>query len=142
MSNLKSIRKAKGFTQRELAQALRVTPAAVSQWERPAAKIPKAQLAPIAKFLGVTKEELIAPPESSELDLPDGCCRQIYKSQNEGSLGEFVCPRVKPGADYTSIDHAEQANYLIKFLESITKLYEQGFLTEDEFTAAKHKVLG
>lgn len=141
MSKLKSIRKAKGFTQRELAQALCVTPAAVSQWERPAARIPKAQLAPIANFLGVTKEELIAPPESSELDLPGGCCRQIYQSQGETNAGEFVCPRLKQGADPINADPSGQAKDLIKFLESISKLYEQGFLTEEEFTAAKHKVL-
>lgn len=64
-SNLKRIRKEKGFTQEQLADAVGVSPQAVSKWE--IASFPDAQLLPaVADFLGVTIDELFGRQEEKE----------------------------------------------------------------------------
>lgn len=55
--SIREIRKAKGFTQEQLADAVGVSPQAVSKWE--STSFPDASLLPcIADFLGVTIDEL------------------------------------------------------------------------------------
>ena len=57
---LYSLRKEKGMTQAELAQALGVTNKAVSKWETGEAMPETAQLLPISRIFGVTVDELLA----------------------------------------------------------------------------------
>lgn len=57
---LYTLRKEKGMTQAELAQALGVTNKAVSKWETGEAMPETAQLLPISRIFGVTVDELLA----------------------------------------------------------------------------------
>ena len=56
---LYSLRKEKGMTQAELAEALGVTNKAVSKWETGEAMPETAQLLPISRIFGVTVDELL-----------------------------------------------------------------------------------
>lgn len=65
--NLRKIRKAKGITQEQLADAVGVSPQAVSKWEM--SSYPDTQLLPvIAEFLGVTIDELFGRGQE-EIDI-------------------------------------------------------------------------
>lgn len=63
---ISSIRREKGFTQKELAEQLRVTDKAVSKWERDVALPDINTLPKLAKILDITIEELInAKPQKT-----------------------------------------------------------------------------
>jgi len=53
-------RKARGMTQEELAEVLGVSPQAVSKWENDIACPDIALIAPIAKYFGVSTDELLS----------------------------------------------------------------------------------
>lgn len=72
---LYTLRKEKGMTQAELAQALGVTNKAVSKWETGEAMPETAQLLPISRIFGVTVDELLAG-------------KRAEKSADEASEGE------------------------------------------------------
>ncbi len=57
---IKKYRKKKGMTQEEMAACLGVTAPAVNKWERGNAMPDVAMLAPIARLLGITTDELLA----------------------------------------------------------------------------------
>lgn len=57
--NIKQLRKAKGLTQEQLAEALNITCAAVSKWERGDTYPDITLLQPLAYFFGVTLDELM-----------------------------------------------------------------------------------
>lgn len=70
---LYTLRKEKGMTQAELAEALGVTNKAVSKWETGEAMPETAQLLPISRIFGVTVDELLdgkraEPVENGERD--------------------------------------------------------------------------
>jgi len=56
--NIRRLRLANGITQRQLAYKLRVSMQAVSKWEREQAYPDLTLLVPIARFFGVTLDEL------------------------------------------------------------------------------------
>ena len=63
---ISSIRREKGFTQKELAEQLSVTDKAVSKWERDVALPDINTLPKLAKILDITIEELInAKPQKT-----------------------------------------------------------------------------
>ena len=62
MTNLQRIRKEKGMSQKELADALGVTQGTVSAWESGRWDPTVENLRAVAKVLGVTVDELIAEP--------------------------------------------------------------------------------
>lgn len=62
MTNLQRIRKAKGMSQKELADALNVTQGTVSAWESGRWDPTVENLRAAAKVLGVTVDELIGEP--------------------------------------------------------------------------------
>ena len=62
MTNLQRIRKEKGLSQKELADALGVTQGTVSAWESGRWDPTVENLRAVAKVLGVTVDELIGEP--------------------------------------------------------------------------------
>ena len=57
---IKKYRKNKGMTQEEMAASLGVTAPAVNKWERGGALPDVALLAPVARLLGITTDELLS----------------------------------------------------------------------------------
>ncbi|MDE7167817.1 MAG: helix-turn-helix domain-containing protein [Clostridia bacterium] len=102
---LYTLRKEKGMTQAELAQALGVTNKAVSKWETGEAMPETAQLIPISRIFGVTVDELLAGkraegasdndrPESKEDYDPDDIKNNIFtrgKDEEPKTLSEKIC---------------------------------------------------
>ena len=78
---ISSIRREKGFTQKELAEKLSVTDKAVSKWERDVALPDINTLPKLAKILDVTIEELInaKPQKTNKLKKVDFCIDLILK---------------------------------------------------------------
>lgn len=142
MTKLKAIRRKKGITQRELAKYLDVTPAAVSQWEKTGCRIPKAQLAPIAEFFGVSEEDLVTPENTANAG--SHCCRnEVFdKTKMNGDLN-FICPRLDPDGslDLENTTAAERADSISECLRTLSELYSDGYLTAQEFSLAKQKIL-
>ena len=62
MTNLQRMRKEKGMSQKELADALGVTQGTVSAWESGRWDPTVENLRAVAKVLGVTVDELIGEP--------------------------------------------------------------------------------
>lgn len=134
MNRLKSIRKAKGITQRELAISLGVTDSAVSQWEREDGKIPMGQIQRIANLLDVSTQELIEPEPSyaSAHRRPDGVLSGISSSS---------CPFMDLEDGKLDLSQVEKAGKMVSSLESLTQLYTDGYLTPEEFSKAKGRIL-
>lgn len=93
-------RKAKGFTQEELAEKLGVTPQAVSKWENDVSCPDIALLAPLARLLGVTVDELLCakPPEGvrfapeEERKSLEELTLKIYVNSTEGDVVRVNLP--------------------------------------------------
>lgn len=77
-----SLRKEKGMTQAELAQALGVTNKAVSKWETGEAMPETAQLLPISRIFGVTVDELLAGKRADQAS--DGDCPEDSEENKDG----------------------------------------------------------
>ena len=92
--NIQNKRKAMGLTQDQLATALGVSIAAVSKWETGGAYPDITLLAPIARLLGVTVDDLLGfEPQLSEdqaMEICDQCAKLFESSDYESavSLGE------------------------------------------------------
>lgn len=92
--NIQNKRKAMGLTQDQLATALGVSIAAVSKWETGGAYPDITLLAPIARLLGVTVDDLLGfEPQLSDdqvMALCDQCAKLFESSEYENavSLGE------------------------------------------------------
>lgn len=63
MSNIRKIRRSIDMTQQELADAICVSPSAVSHWERGITHPRVPDLPRLAKVLGVTIDELLGEEE-------------------------------------------------------------------------------
>lgn len=61
ITNIKDRRKAKGMSQTALAEAVKVTPGAVSQWESGLTNPTLETLVKIAEVLNCTVDELLKP---------------------------------------------------------------------------------
>ena len=79
-SNLRQLREAAGLSVRELARQIGDSPTNVSYWER-SGQIPRSDvLAPMAKALGVTVEELLGEPRPKRVVSPGGRSRQLFEA--------------------------------------------------------------
>ena len=79
-SRLKALREAAGLSQRELARQIGQDQSNVRFWET-TGKIPRSDvLAPIAKVLGVTVEELLGEPKPKRAAAPGGKLGQVLAS--------------------------------------------------------------
>jgi transcriptional regulator with XRE-family HTH domain len=77
-SNLRQLREAAGLSVRELARQISESPTNVSYWER-SGQIPRSNvLAPIAKALGVTVEELLGEAKLRRATKPGGRLGQAF----------------------------------------------------------------
>jgi transcriptional regulator with XRE-family HTH domain len=79
-SRLKALREAAGLSQRELARQIGQVQSNIRYWET-TGKIPRSDvLAPMAKALGVTVEELLGQPKPSRVISPGGRARQLFEA--------------------------------------------------------------
>lgn len=86
---LYTLRKEKGMTQAELAQALGVTNKAVSKWETGESMPETAQLIPISRIFGVSVDELLDGKRSG----------QSQETQNDDSIKAHLFTRGKDDKD-------------------------------------------
>jgi transcriptional regulator with XRE-family HTH domain len=78
-TDLTARRESAGLTVRELARQLGIHHTTVLQWER-TGKVAKSEfLAPVAKILGITVEELLGQPKSRRSAAPAGRARQTFE---------------------------------------------------------------
>ena len=78
-SNLRRLREAAGLSVRELARQIGESNTNVSYWER-SGQIPRSDvLAPMAKALGVTVEELLGQPRPKRNGAPGGRLGQVFQ---------------------------------------------------------------
>jgi transcriptional regulator with XRE-family HTH domain len=76
--HLKSLREAAGLSMRELARQIGEDHSNVRYWER-SGNLPRSDvLAPMARALGVTIEELLGEPKSSRAITPAGKMRRLF----------------------------------------------------------------
>ena len=83
--NIQNKRKSMGLTQDQLATALGVSIAAVSKWETGGAYPDITLLAPIARLLGVTVDDLLGfEPQLSEDQVMEFCekCTKLFESSD------------------------------------------------------------
>jgi transcriptional regulator with XRE-family HTH domain len=79
-SRLKELREAAGLTMRELARQIGEDHSNIRYWET-TGKIPRSDvLAPLARALGVTVEELLGQPKPSRVSGPGGRARQLFEA--------------------------------------------------------------
>ena len=77
-SRLRELRETAGLSGRELARQIGESSTNVSYWER-SGQIPRSDvLAPMAKALGVTVEELLGEPRPKRVLSPGGRARQLF----------------------------------------------------------------
>ncbi len=73
---LYALRKEKGMTQADLAQALGVTNKAVSKWETGEAMPETGLLLPLSRIFGVTVDELLAGKRAERLTDDGSVCNE------------------------------------------------------------------
>jgi transcriptional regulator with XRE-family HTH domain len=79
-SRLKALREAAGLSQRELARQIGQDQSNVHYWEN-TGKIPRSDvLAPMAKALGVTVEDLLGEARPKRVAKPGGKLGQVFES--------------------------------------------------------------
>ena len=76
-TNLKKLRQKKGLTQEQVADALHITPQAVSKWENGVANPDLSLIVPLSKLLSVTTDALLQP---------DGCVNEARKQELTNEL--------------------------------------------------------
>lgn len=82
-SRLRALREASGLTLRELARQIGEDHSNVGYWER-SGKIPRSDvLAPIAKALGVTVEELLGEPKPRRAKPAGGHLGQLFDAASK-----------------------------------------------------------
>lgn len=80
VSRLKVLREAAGISQRELARQIGERQSNIQFWEN-AGKVPRSDvLAPMAKALGVSVEELLGEPRPKRVAAPGGKLGEVFKS--------------------------------------------------------------
>lgn len=86
--NIANLRKAKGYTQEELANAVGVSAQAVSKWE--CGGLPDVTLIPsIAQFLGITSDDIF------------GISGNVYKA-NEKSFTRKICEEIYNNSEFST----------------------------------------
>lgn len=95
---VQKLRKTKGMTQEQLANLLGVSSAAVSKWETAHALPDVALLAPLARALGCTVNDLVdfrAQLTSSEIDTLCNSARRMFAAQNYQQAFDFCESRLR-----------------------------------------------
>jgi transcriptional regulator with XRE-family HTH domain len=79
-SRLRKLREASGLSLRELARQIGEQPTNLSYWER-SGQLPRSDvLAPLAKALGVSVEELLGEPKQRRNGAPGGKLGQVFEA--------------------------------------------------------------
>ncbi len=96
VSHLRELRQTAGISQRELARLIGQDSSNVSFWER-TGRLPRSELlAPIAKALGVTVQELLGQPRDKRVATPAGKLGSAFQQaqrlprRQQEKLAEFV----------------------------------------------------
>ncbi len=86
-SNIAFLRKSRGMTQADLAERINYSDKAISKWERGESTPDVATLMQLARFFGVTVDELLAEdsPEAPEA-VPDSAQADLRKRRRTGVL--------------------------------------------------------
>ena len=137
--NLRKIRKAKGITQEQLADAVGVSPQAVSKWEM--TSYPDTQLLPvIAEFLGVTIDELFGRGQE-ETDIYNRVLEHLKELPPQERIleGFEICraiPQACCGADeYAKIPES------ISFTDSLVPASSQVMATKPISCGSKRSLI-
>ncbi len=108
-TNLRRLRKAKGVTQEQLADAVGVSPQAVSKWE--IGSYPDPQLLPaVADFLETTIDDLFGRDTEKEIDMRERIVRHIHDLSAEKMFSEMFelcygfCQAANGGVKYHPIE--------------------------------------
>jgi transcriptional regulator with XRE-family HTH domain len=79
-SRLRKLREASGLSLRELARQINEQPTNLSYWER-SGQLPRSDvLAPLARALGVSVEELLGQPKQRRGGAPAGKLGQVFEA--------------------------------------------------------------
>lgn len=90
------LRKEKGITQKQLAEAIGVSPAAVSKWENAGANPDVELLAPLARYFGTTTDILLdfaAQPDERQVDQIAQDIRTKFRDQGHRA-GMEACKKI------------------------------------------------
>lgn len=101
--NIKQLRKANSITQEQLAEALNITCAAVSKWERGDTYPDITLLQPLAYFFGVTLDELMGYQASKiQKDIEELIARytELYRTDSEAARELIVKAHTEYPNDY------------------------------------------
>lgn len=101
--NIKQLRKANNITQEQLAEALNITCAAVSKWERGDTYPDITLLQPLAYFFGVTLDELMGYQASKiQKDIDELIARytELYRTDSEAARELIVKAHTEYPNDY------------------------------------------
>lgn len=101
--NIKQLRKANSITQEQLAEALNITCAAVSKWERGDTYPDITLLQPLAYFFGVTLDELMGYQASKiQKDIDELIARytELYRTDSEAARELIVKAHTEYPNDY------------------------------------------
>ncbi|MBR4335306.1 MAG: helix-turn-helix transcriptional regulator, partial [Clostridia bacterium] len=89
-ANIKRLRVTKNVTQEQLAEAMNVTPAAVSKWERGETYPDITLLQPLAYYFGVTLDDLMGYDEKKVQAEIEEIKTQVKKRFAEGKSARDV----------------------------------------------------
>lgn len=117
---LYNLRKEKGMTQAELAQALGVTNKAVSKWETGEAMPETSLLLPIARIFGVTVDELLDGKRNEQTD----------KAPNNDSIKDHLFTRGKDDGEKTLCEKIQGAVCATVVFAGLTAYFLLGILGE------------
>lgn len=117
---LYTLRKEKGMTQAELAQALGVTNKAVSKWETGEAMPETSLLLPIARIFGVTVDELLDGKRSE----------QTVNGQSNDSIKDHLFTRGKDDEEKTLAEKIQGAACAAVVFAGLTAYFLLGILGE------------
>lgn len=95
-NQISRLRKEKGITQKELAEAIGVTAAAVSKWENAGANPDVELLAPLARYFGTTTDVLLdaaAQPDEAQADRIAENIRRKFRDEGHRA-GMDACKKI------------------------------------------------
>lgn len=125
--NIKKMRIAQDITQEQLAEALGVSPQAVSRWEN-AASYPDIQLLPIiARYFDITVDKLIGADAARKEKKIKNIQEQVQKLRNKGKSYGAVCLLKEKVKEYPN-----SAVLLYELASALYSFYHQGDAKLDE----------
>ena len=119
---IKSIRKEKGLTQGELAEALSVSFQAVSNWERGIAPPDLENLMHLSEYFGVLMDDLLKEPrELLYLGIDGGGTKTEFTLVN--GEGAVLCQLTRQGCNPNDISYGKMLAILVDGIREIRLLY-------------------